>query len=180
MGFAICLRSDHPSGRLIRVLWREVEKFEARPSMALLGYPPHITLAIYDDGAVREANVLDALDQASQNLRALTLTFEGVRTFDGPPLALWASPRPSTSLQGLHDAIHAVVDPTYCRPHYRPGAWKPHCTLAMEVRDDQREAALAFAASVSTEFEVTFDGLDCIYFPPVAPLKLRKLPSSEG
>jgi hypothetical protein len=46
----------------------------------------------------------------------------------------------------------------------------------MEVRDDQREAALAFAAIPRKAFEVTFDGLDCIRVPPLAPLELRKLP----
>ncbi len=52
----------------------------------------------------------------------------------------------------------------------------PHCTLGMGVRDDQREAALAFASIPREAFEVTFDGLDCIYYPPIAPLELRKLP----
>jgi 2'-5' RNA ligase len=179
MGFAISLRSDHPSAHVIRDLWRDVEQFEAHPSMAPLGYPPHITLAIYDGNVVREADVLEALDQAGQNLRALTLTFDAIRTFEGSPMVLWASPRPSTSLQSLHDTVHGVIDPSHCRPHYRPGAWRPHCTLGMEVRDDQREAALAFSTIAREAFAVTFDGLDCIRFPPIEPLELRKLPMAD-
>lgn len=143
--------------------------------MALLGYPPHITLAIYDDEAVREAEVRDALDRASENLRAVTLTFDGIASFDGPPMVLWASPRPSAVLLDIHEAIHAAIDPANCRPHYRPGAWKPHCTLGMQVRDDRREAALAFAREASSVFDVIFDALDCVYFPPISPFAWRKL-----
>lgn len=79
--------------------------------MARLGYPPHVTLAIYDDEAVREAEVRDALDRASKNLRAVTLTFDGIYSFDGPPMVLWASPRPSAVLRNIHEAIHAAINP---------------------------------------------------------------------
>ncbi len=175
MGFAISLRSDHPSANSIRALWRDVEQFEERSSMALLGYPPHITLAIYDGDAVQEVEVRNALDQASQDLQALTLTFDAIGTFDGPPMVLWASPRASTILQDLHDAIHAVIDPVCCGFYYRPGVWKPHCTLGTAVRGDRRNAALAFANEVRNAFDVTFDALDCIHFPPIASLELRKL-----
>ncbi|MFC5292185.1 2'-5' RNA ligase family protein [Bosea minatitlanensis] len=116
--------------------------------------------AIYDDDAVREAEIRRALDNASKNLRAVTLTFDAICSFDGPPMVLWASPRPSAVLRAIHGAIHAAINPTSCRPHYRPGAWKPHCTLGTQVRDDQREAALAFARRASSVFDVIFDSLD--------------------
>lgn len=144
--------------------------------MALLCYPPHVTLAIYDDDAVQEAQVRDALDQASRNLRAVTLTFDAICSFDGPPMVLWASPRPSAVLRDIHEAIHATIDPASCRPYYRPGAWIPHCTLGMQIRADRREAALAFAREAGSVFDVVFDALDGIHFPPIAPFELRKLP----
>ncbi|MBD3844298.1 2'-5' RNA ligase family protein [Bosea sp. SSUT16] len=175
MGFAISLRSDHPSADSVRALWNDVQRFEDHPSMALLGYPPHVTLAIYDDETVREAEVRDALDQASKNLRPVTLTFDAICSFDGPPMVLWASPRFSAVLRDIHEAIHAAIHPASCRPHYRPGTWKPHCTLGTRVRDDRRDAALAFAREASSVFDVIFDALDCIYFPPIAPFELRKL-----
>jgi 2'-5' RNA ligase len=175
VGFAISLRSDHPSAGTVRDLWRDAARFEERPSMALLGYPPHITLAIYDDG-VREDEVRDALDRAGRDLPALRLTFDAIRTFEGPPLVLWASPRPDPTLHAVYAAIHAAIHPMHCRPHYRPGAWTPHCTLAMQVRDDRRADALAFAAAPRTAFAVVFDALDCIAFPPLAPVALHRLP----
>lgn len=175
MGFAISLRSDHPSADNVRALWRVVERFEEEPSMARLGYPPHITLAIYDVDAVTDADARAALDHATRNLSALTLIFDAIRSFDGPPMVLWASPHPSKILSDIHMAVHAVIDPGHCRPYYRPGAWVPHCTLATMVKNDRREAALSFAKAFQHEVEVTFDALDCVYFPPIAPFELRKL-----
>jgi hypothetical protein len=75
MEFAISLRSDHPSADRVRTLWRDVERFEEEPSMALLGYPPHITLARYDVGPVTEAEARVALDRASRNLSELSRGF---------------------------------------------------------------------------------------------------------
>lgn len=175
MGFAISLRSDHPSADRIRALWSKVEPFEDEPSMRLLGYPPHVTLAIYDDDGVREEEVREALGRAGRSLRALTLTFDAVCSFEGPPMDLWARPRPNAALQEIHRTIHAAIDPAACKPHYRPGTWIPHCTLGTQVREDRREAASAYAARPRDPFEVTFDALDAIRFPPIAPLELRRL-----
>ena len=47
----------------------------------------------------------------------------------------------------MHQAIHAVIDPSLCRPYYRPGAWVPHCTLGMAIPPERRAAAEAFAGS---------------------------------
>src|SRR6266403_496698 len=49
MAFAINIRSDNENSCALRKLWKRVEIFENMPSMASLNYPPHITLAIYDD-----------------------------------------------------------------------------------------------------------------------------------
>lgn len=144
--------------------------------MALLGYPPHVTLAIYDGDAVGEVEVREALDLASRDLGALTLTFDAICSFEGPPMVLWVSPHPDAVLRDVHEVIHATIDPASCRPHYRPGAWKPHCTLGAQVEDNRREAALAFAREARTPFDVVSDALDCIYFPPIAPFELRRLP----
>ncbi|WP_342029892.1 2'-5' RNA ligase family protein [Methylobacterium indicum] len=175
MGFAISLRSDHPSADIVRALWDVVQQFEDRPSMALLGYPPHVTLAIYEGDVVGENEVRRALDEATRNIGAMTLTFDAIRSFEGPPMVLWASPRPSVVLRKIHEAVHATIDPMSCRLHYRPGTWRPHCTLGTQVRNDRREAALAYARNADSVFDVVFDAIDCIYFPPIKPFDLRKI-----
>lgn len=175
MGFAISLRSDHPSARAVRSLWNRVERFEARPSMASLGYPPHITFAIYDDAAIGEPEVRSALKQAGRKLGVVPLTFDAIRFFETSPMVLWAAPQPSPALQAIHHAIHSSIDPLRCRPYYRPGAWTPHCTLGTSVRDDRREEARSFARGFQDSLTVYFDSLELMSFSPLTSVDRLKL-----
>ena len=90
--------------------------------MASLGYPPHITLAIYDGEEASEVECREAMRHAGRNKDTELISFNGIRTFDGPPLVLWAEPQPSETLLAVHAAIHAIMDPLKCRAYYRPGA----------------------------------------------------------
>ncbi len=48
MPVAISVSATNDTARRIHALWEEASRFESRPSMAALAYPPHITLAVYD------------------------------------------------------------------------------------------------------------------------------------
>jgi 2'-5' RNA ligase len=122
MALAISLKGVNDTADPIRALWEEVARFESRPSMAALNYPPHLTLAVYDD--VPPVQVRDALREAFAGRSALRLTFTRLRFFDDP-LVLWAEPLPSADLTSAHAKVHALIDPRHCHPHYRPGAWVP-------------------------------------------------------
>ena len=76
----------------------------------------------------------------------------------------------------MHASINAAIDLASCRPHYRPDAWTPHCTLGMRIADARRNDAIAFARSFDRSIEVLFDVVDCVAFPPVRVIAERKLP----
>lgn len=173
MPFAISLVCGDDSGDPVRTLWDAAGRFETTPSMAALGYAPHLTLAVYETiGPEVLAAAVDAIGAAE---RAHTLGFDGVRWFEGPTTVLWAAPILSPELLRLHDAVHRAIDPARCHPHYRPGAWVPHCTVALAVPAEKRAEALAWAAAVTATFTVTFGLLSAVRFPPVAPIRERSL-----
>jgi 2'-5' RNA ligase len=181
MAFAISLKAVNDTAEPVRALWEDVAHYESRPSMAALGYPPHLTLAIYDD--VSPVRVKAALRVAFAGTSALHLTFTRLRFFDSP-LVLWAEPQSCVDLAAAHARVHACIEPQLCRAHYRPGAWVPHCTLGTEILQERREAAIAFTARPVPAFEVIFDVADCVSFAPVAiideqPLALGE-PSARG
>jgi 2'-5' RNA ligase len=175
MAVAICLKAVNATGDSIRALWDEVARFESRPSMTGLGYPPHLTLAIYDDLA--RDRVTAVLHEAFAGTPALRLTFAGLRFFE-EPLVLFADPCFSKDLAAAHERVHSRIDPRLCRSHYRPGAWVPHCTLATDILPVHREDAIAFADRPIRPFEVIFDVADCVSFPPVAVLGEQGLAGS--
>jgi 2'-5' RNA ligase len=164
MAFAISLKAVNDTAGRIRALWEEIAQFEDCPSMASLGYPPHLTLAVYDD--VPPAWVGAALRQAFAGWSAPRLTFTRLRFFDDP-LALWLEPSPSADLASAHARVHACINPSLCHPHYRPGAWLPHCTLGTQIITEHREEAIAFAARPIEAFEVVFVVADWVSFAPV-------------
>ena|SRR5438270_1614051 len=143
--------------------------------MHALGYPPHFTFAIYDTCQVSEEDARNAIERAAEAETQVRVTFNSIRSFEGPPLVLWADPDSRAQLDRIHQRIHAVISPLLCRSHYRPRFWKPHCTLGTSIRDDRRADALAYARRFRGGLHAVFDAIDCMSFPPLRRTAERHL-----
>jgi 2'-5' RNA ligase len=177
MAIAINLRADHSSAGEVERLWDEVAAFEDEPSMRTLGYRPHFTFAIYDSPEIEERAAWEAMLRAVNGDAQLRIEFKRIRWFAGPPLVLWAEPANDQVLARWHASISETIDPAHCRPHYRPGAWTPHCTLGTRIVDAKGDDAMAFARSFDRCISVLFDVVDCVTFPPVRVIAERRLPA---
>ena len=165
MAGAISICARNPTRQGVVSLWHQAGKFEDEPSMPKLGYPPHITFAIYDEIDQQKLHqVMRSVFSAVQPVRIL---FDRIAFFDASPLILWAAPSDRSKLDDVHDAIHRHLTQDECRAHYVPGNWIPHCTLATDIPDHNRAAAIAFATQGIEPFEVIFDSAECVSFPPV-------------
>jgi 2'-5' RNA ligase len=176
MALAINIRADHCSANEIERLWERIAAFEDEPSMRTLGYRPHSTFAIYESPDVDAKTAWQAMLSATIGEAQLPIVFRRIRWFAGPPLVLWAEPEASETLARWHASVSEAIDPVYCRSHYRPGTWTPHCTLGTRIADEKRNDAIAFAQSFDHSIEVIFDVVDCVVFPPVRVVAQRKLP----
>jgi len=177
MGFCLNLRISPVSAPAVTALWDQVAMLEEQPSMRPLGYPPHLTFAIYDSDIVSDEVRVRALDRAAAGQPELRLSFNRIGLFTGPSLVVWADPEPKDALRRMHRAIHSVIEPALCRPHYRPGAWVPHCTLGTAVPVERQDAAMDFGRNFRGGLEATFDVVDCVTFPPLRiALEKRLLP----
>jgi len=176
MALAINIRSDNSSAERIEALWDEVAAFEDQPSMRVLNYRPHFTFAIYDGPEITAETAWGAMLRAVAGEGPLSVRFRRICWFAGPPLVLWAEPEVDETLARWHSSISAAIDPTFSRLHYRPGNWRPHCTLGTQIADDKREDAIAFAQSFTGSITVLFDVVDCVAFPPVRVIAEQGLP----
>jgi 2'-5' RNA ligase len=176
MAIAINIRADDASASEVEQLWDQVAAFEDEPSMRPLGYRPHFTFAIYASPEIDEKTAWSAMLRATEGETHLRIEFRRIRWFVGPPLILWAEPAADEVLVKWHASISATIDAAHCRPHYRPGAWTPHCTLGTRIADAKSSDAMAFARSFDRKIEVLFDVIDCVVFPPVRVMTERKLP----
>lgn len=164
--FGITLKSTAPAAPF----WEHVDAasaLEPRPSIRALDYAPHITLARYED---IDPVLLTGALAAFNGEAAFALTFDAIRTFDGDEIVLWLSPQPDERLFEAHARLHDTIAPLLCDPHYRPGAWTPHLTIAAAVPAGRREDALRLAGAEIAPFTLAFDAVDCLSWPPVTVL----------
>ena len=137
--------------------------------MEAMRYPPHITLAIYDNAESQE--LADAVDSVFKHREGASIRFDGLGLFDTPSaIVVWAKPQLPGWIREAHEAIHSRLDARRCRENYRPGRWRPHCSLALAVDVAKRNEAIALAERSVVPFDVLFDVADCATFPPVKVL----------
>jgi len=170
MPFAISFYSDNESSDTIRRLWAKCARLEESPSMEAMLYPPHLTLAIYDE--VERDELFAGLAAVVDCLDCLTIRFESLGHFRTPyGIVLWAAPVLPHVVFDAHAKIHSTIDPDLCHSNYRPGNRVPHCSLATAISNAREEDAIAVAERPIDPFEVTFDAVDCASFTPVEVIR---------
>lgn len=173
MPYGISLKSGNATAVEILKLWDEASILESRASMRELGYPPHLTLAVFEQPPEDVVAIMTEVFSAQEKL---SIAFDAVKYFDNDAIVLWAKPRSNHALSFLHNRLHAHFDPLTCHEHYRVGRWVPHCSLATKVPQSAKLAAIEWAESRNVRFTVEFDLADFVEFPPVVvheELKLR-------
>lgn len=158
-----------------RPFWQWVDKasaFEEASSIRALDYPPHLTLARYADVA---PDILSKALAIFTKEEPVALTFDRIGLFDVDPLVLWLAPRNDRRLPDLHAKIPGIVGQALCDPHYRPGQWTPHLTIAMAIPAEWRTSALALATEQFEPFTLTFDVAESVAWPPLRVLGTTQL-----
>ncbi|MFC5418677.1 2'-5' RNA ligase family protein [Bosea eneae] len=167
---------------LAQPFWDQVDEasvLEGTPSIRALGYRPHLTLTRY---STIEPSVLRKGMEVFDRQAAISLYFDRVDFFDHDPLVLWLAPRQDQRLLDLHRRLHAALGPKAlpCDPHYAPEQWRPHLTLAMAIPASKRPDALQLVSRSLDAFELTFDSVDCVSWPPVQVLHRLALAGRAG
>jgi len=164
MPYGISLKSCNATAVEILNLWDEASAFESKGSMRELGYPPHLTLAVFEQ---RPGDISAILTEVFSAQEKLSITFDAVKYFDNDVMVLWAEPRSDYALSHLHKRLQRHLDPLSCHEHYRVDRWVPHCSLATKVPQSVKRAAVQWAESQRLSFTVNFDVADFVQFPPV-------------
>lgn len=164
MPYGISLKCCNATGVEILKLWDEASVFEPVGSMQELGYPPHLTLAVFEQ---LPGNVSAIMEEVFSAQEKLSITFDAIKYFDNETMVLWAKPRLNHALVNLHVRLHNYFDPLNCHEHYRVGRWVPHCSLATKVPLSAKPAAIGWAESRRLAVAIEFDRADFVQFPPV-------------
>ena len=177
MGHAIAIKIENESAKYIESLWQTSSQFENEPSMRALNYPPHITMAIYEN--ISESVLFSAFDFFANELSQISITFNNLKTFETEKtIVLWAQPEASKKLNALHQEIHTMLDPKLCVQNYRPEFWIPHCTLATEIDISRKNDVANLLSDTVESIVVIFDVIDCVSLYPIKVVRDKKLPGA--
>ena len=144
---------DRAAAASIEALRRRVDGDDA--------FEPHVTFALYDAAPMEPlARRLEALAPGA----AIALRFSVLGCFPTSGV-LHLAPAASPALTALHAALHEPPAPLSL-PHFRPGEWTPHCTLANGLDAAALGAATAVLAADFPVVEATLEALAIVDFPP--------------
>ena len=167
MPFAITLRLDAATATAIDAMCGALEAQDIA-SNRRLGYPAHITLAIYSDTAP-----LDRLEAALRPLahhwQPLAVTLSGLAVFPSAPSVLWVVPTTRLELLTQHRDLLASLSDIDVDPYYRADAWIPHLTLSDSV--ENAAAALTAVLPLWRTTHGTLVQVDLVRFRPVELLR---------
>lgn len=172
MAYAVSLLFNSETAEAISARWMRLADAGISRSMLDLGYPPHLTLAVYDALAVGIAAA--ALDRVFDKMDQMAVTLTGLATFGAGSGVCYAALAPSPELVRLHAAaVDAVGEP--CRPHYQPGRWTPHCTLAVSVSDPDMDRAKDMLEKDWRSLTGVFEQASLVEFTPVVGIRSWRL-----
>lgn len=129
MPYAVTLRLGVAAAEPVEAMWRALAEAGLHDGALALGYPPHLTLSIQPDTADPD-RLRAAAAQCAQAWTAERLRFCGFGVFAAPEPVLFLAPVVTEALLAGHAALAAALADLPGDPHYRPGAWVPHVTLA--------------------------------------------------
>jgi len=171
MPLAVTLRLDDAAAAPVVAMWRALAEGGVDDDLLRLGYPPHVTLAVWPDGTPAEP-LEAAVERFGAEWGAMPVALAGFGVFPGAPAVVWAAPVVTGKLLARQAALVAAVPEAPCEEHYRPGHWVPHVTLG-------QAGALGRAMDVLTPFwrgalPGRLDRLELVRFRPIEVL--RSLP----
>lgn len=167
MAFALSLLLDDGLTGAVAAQWRRLADAGLSRSMLDLGYPPHVTLAVYDELKAQRAAI--TLDEVFANGARFEVTLTGVATFGAGSGVVYAALAPSPNLARLHATALAAIGEG-CRAHYQAGQWTPHCTLATGLSDVDTERARKLLAD-GLPLAGSFAAADLVAFAPIVDIK---------
>jgi hypothetical protein len=147
VAYAIELFFDEQADTAVRRLWHRLAA-SGLPSLETLGHcrhRPHVSLTVLETARLPAvADVEDLVDAR----RLPALRFSALGTFGGGGGVLFLAPVMTAPLLAVHVRLNDVMQERGIVqwPHYLPGSWVPHCTLAMNVTPAELSAAAGMLA----------------------------------
>jgi 2'-5' RNA ligase len=179
MPYAVTLRLDSRGKREVERLWRLIDASGVAPSIANIGYAPHVTLSRHE--TLDPLAVSDLLDGFAAGMPPIDVRIDRLACFTEPTHVLWLGIEPTDSLAAFHAALRQLLPNAQWHPHTEAGRWVPHVTLVTAIPSATVLTKLEAAVSdLFQPFAARLDRLDLVRFPPLEVLNSLRLAGAHA
>lgn len=147
---------DKKSQERIKEFWHSLSVNCGENYMEESGFPPHITIALFND-----SSDIEQVKLISERLRnqfdPVKIRFSALGIFpDKDHSSIFLVPTASRDLLNFHDLFHREIGDLSANliGHYIPGSWIPHCTLTMNTPIGNVPSCIEYLYKVSPFLEV--------------------------
>jgi 2'-5' RNA ligase len=163
MALAVEMFFDRAADAAVRELWRALAE-SALPSLHGTPVRPHVSLTVCDEAEVD--GVREALSIQTANAPRLQLSLNHLGRFPSTQVA-YLGVAPTMALLKAHDAFDQMLSglAESVWDHYRPGAWVPHCTLAMPVPDADMARLLKVCRAIDLPIRADVHAIGLVHVP---------------
>ena len=169
MGIAWIATFDDALDASVRRVWASLEAEKIGTTPGQLGEKPHISLFLGKD---EEAEAAAAVFDGSRPPR-MDMRLEPLGIFLGPSHVLYLTASPTERLLRFHREIDEMLGSAgvHRDPQYIPGTCVFHCTLAVDLKQEDLPRALKVLEAYDRPFEGRLAGMELVSYFPVRVLR---------
>jgi len=170
MPYAIVLYFDERSEYSIQEIWKKISDNGIPNEIHGAGIRPHITLAIYDELLCQPCD--NELARFASKTTHLNISFSHLGIFTNPETVLFLAPTPTRELVNFHSKVHECLSTEARQPweFYQPGKWVPHCTVALDLDQEQLHEAISLCADLHFPMNLHATQVGAVEFLPMKDL----------
>lgn len=170
MGYAVLLYFDDQTEQSIRNLRHALTEQGVPSLLDKVGDRPHISLAGFSN--VDRDILISLVQEYAKDIEPFQIDLNAIGTFPIKENVLFLYPVPTLQLLMSHQKFHQqlATSELISSPYYVPTKWIPHCTVEMNIPDEQLPKAIELCSKAFKPITGHIQEIGVIEYPPIKHL----------
>jgi len=170
MKYAVLLYFDRETEESIWKLHDALFKNEAVSTPDKSRLRPHISLAGFSD--IDQDMLVSLVQGYANDIEPFEVRLSAIGTFATEDNVLYLSPVPTIQLLRCHEEFHRrlIRSELESSQYYAPARWIPHCTVEMNLSDEQFSEAMEMCKKIFSPMTGQFQEIGVVAYPPTRQL----------
>lgn len=170
MGYAVELYFDAETEESVWKIRRSLIAAGITATVSELGDRPHVSLAVFSN--LNPDDLIQVTQNFVPKLETFEFQFSAIGAFPSDENVIFLAPAPSRHLLDLHQDFHQRLTNANLAstPYYLPRNWMPHCTVEMNLPEDEIAKAFKICKKNFSEFSGNILQIGVVEFRPIKEL----------